>query len=117
MKIKARVDLSKRWRSILLASYLTLLGGFAMQQLSAQVQVDEPNAWRRTVRGWEYAHAIQASSSPVFVSPSSPSPSAFGTAYQLHRLLLPIAVSSFIVCFSCWLLIGIPNRGIVRRLG
>lgn len=86
-----------------------------MKQLAAQV--DKHSEWRRTVRGWEYAHAIQASSTPVFVPLSSPSPSAFGTAYQLHRMLLPIAVSSFIVTFSCWLLIGIPNRGIVRRLG
>ena len=115
MKIKARVDLSKRWRSVLLAAYMTLLVGFAMKQLAAQF--DEHNEWRRTVRGWEYAHAIQASSSPVFVPPSSPAPSVFGTAYQLHRIVLPIAVSSFIVTFSCWLLIGIPNRGIVRHLG
>ncbi len=115
MKIRARVDLSKRWRPIILAAYLILLGGFAMKQLAAQV--DEHSEWRRTVRGWEYAHAVQASSTPIFVPNGSPSPSAIGTAYQLHRMVLPIAVSSFIITFSCWLLIGIPNRAIVRHLG
>ena len=115
MKIRARVDFSKRWRSIILASYLTLLVGYAMNPLAAQME--EQCQWRRTIRGWEYAHAIQASSKPVFVPLSSDAPTATGSIHQWHRMVLPIAVSSFIATFSCWLLLGVPNRGIVRRLG
>ena len=115
MKIRARVDLSKRWRFVFLAAYLALLGSFAMEQLSAQLT--ETNQWRRTVRGWEYAHSIQANSTPTFTSSSSDEPSAISSIRQWHRIVLPIAISSFIVTFGCWLLIGIPNRGIVRRLG
>lgn len=115
MKIRARVDLSKRWQFIFLAAYLALLSGFAMEQLAAQIV--EPSQWRRTVRGWEYAHSIQASSTPSFTPTSSYEPSAISSIRQWHRIVLPIAISSFIVTFGCWLLIGIPNRGIVRRLG
>ena len=115
MRIRARVDLSKRWRFIFLAAYLGLLGSFAMEQLVAQLT--EPNQWRRTVRGWEYAHSIQADSKPTFAPTRFEEPSAISSIRQYHRIVLPIAISSFIVTFGCWLLIGIPNRGIVRRLG
>ena len=86
-----------------------------MSQLAAQVE--EHSEWRRTVRGWEYAHAIQASSTAVFIPPSSDTPLAFESIHKWHRMALPIAVSCFIVTFGCWLLIAVPNRGIVRRLG
>ena len=112
MKIKARVDVSKRWRFIFLAAYLAFLGGLSMEQLVAQV--GDQSEWRRTVRGWEYAHAIQASSAPSFV-PSHPNdPSAIRSIRQWHRIILPIAIGSFIVTFGCWLLIETPNRGMVR---
>ena len=114
MRIRARVDLSKRWRFVFLAAYLALLGSFAMEQLSAQLM--EPNQWRRTVRGWEYAHSIQADSTPIFTPTRFDEPSVISSIRQWHRIVLPIAISSFIVTFGCWLLIGIPNRGIVRRL-
>ncbi len=115
MKIRARVDVSKRWRFIFLAAYLAFLGGLSMEQLAAQV--GDQSDWRRTVRGWEFAHAIQASSAPSFLPTYSHEPSAINSIRQWHRIVLPIAVGSFIVTFGSWLLIGIPNRGIVRRLG
>ena len=115
MKIRARVEVSKRWRFIFLAVYIAFLSGLSMEQLDAQV--GDQSEWRRTVRGWEFAHAIQASTAPSFV-PSNPlEPSAISSIRQWHRIVLPIAVGSFIVTFGCWLLIGIPNRGIIRRLG
>lgn len=114
MKIRLRVDLSKRWRFIFLAAYLALLGSFAMEQLAAQLT--ETNQWRRTVQGWEFAHSIQADTKPTFAPIRSDEPSALSSIRQWHRIVLPIAICSFIVSFGCWLLIGIPNRGIVRRL-
>ena len=114
MKIKVRVDLSKRWRVFLFAAYMTLLSGLAVEQLVAQV--DDQNAWRRTVRGWEYAHAIPPSPSPNFHSTTDAGPCKISSVHQGHRIVLPIAVSSFIVTFGCWLLVGVSNRGIVKRL-
>jgi hypothetical protein len=117
MRIRARVDLSKRWHALLFSSYLALVGGVAMGQLIAQVdKAERPDEWRKTVRGWEYAHAIQSSSSPVFVTHVSVQPSALSDLHQWHRIALPIAVSSFLGTFGCWLLIGVPNRAIVKRL-
>ncbi len=115
MKIKARVDVSKRWRFIFLAAYLAFLGGLSMEQLVAQV--GDQSQWRRTFRGWEYAHAIQASSAPSFVSSNPHAPTAISSIRQWHRIILPIAIGSFIVSFGCWVLIEIPNRGMIRRLG
>ncbi len=114
MNNQARVELSKRWRVILVVAYLSLLSGLAKEQLVAQV--GEQNDWRRTARGWEYAHAIQANNSPSFQPTSIAEPSAISSVRQGHRIVLPIAVSSFILTFGCWLLLGIPNRGIVRRI-
>ncbi len=111
MIIRARVDVSKRWRLIFLTTYVVFLGGLSMEQLAGQV--GGQSEWRRTVRGWEYAHAIQASSAPSFVPANPHEPSAISSIRQWHRIVLPIAVGSFIVTFGCWLLIGIPNRGIV----
>jgi hypothetical protein len=117
MRIRARVDLSKRWHALLFSTYIALLGGIAMGQLIAQVdKADSPDEWRKTVRGWEYAHAIQSSSTPIFVSPASVQPSALSDLRQWHRIALPIALSSFLGTFGCWLLIGVPNRAIVKRL-
>ena len=113
MKIKVRVDLSKRWRVFLFAGYLSLLSGLAVEQLVAQV--GDQNEWRRTVRGWEYAHAIQANASPSFHPIPVSEPSKTSWVRQVHRIVLPIAVSSFIVTFGCWLLVEVSNRGIVRR--
>ena len=115
MKIRARVDVSKQWRFLFLAAYLAFLGGLSIEQLAAQV--GDQSEWRRTVRGWEFAHAIQASSAPSFLPSDSHEYSAISSIRQWHRIVLPIAVGSFIVTFGCWLLIGIPNRGIVRHLG
>lgn len=116
MRIKARVDLSKRWYSLLFSSYVAVLGGLAMGQLIAQVEkLDKPDDWRKTVRGWEYAHAIQSSSTPIFVAPNPTEPSALSDLRQWHRIALPIALSSFLGTFGCWLLIGVPNRAIVNR--
>jgi hypothetical protein len=117
MRIQARVDLSKKWHALLFSSYFAILGGFAMGHLIAQVEkIDKPDEWRKTVRGWEYAHAIQANSTPVFESSIRPEPSALSDLRQWHRIALPIALSTFLGTFGCWLLIGIPNRAIVRRL-
>ena len=110
MKIRARVDLSKRWRFIFLAAYVAFLAGLSMEQLAAQV--GDQSEWRRTARGWEYAHSIQSSAAPSFVPFNPHAPSAISSIHQWHRIVLPIAVGSFIVTFGCWLLIGIPNRGI-----
>jgi len=91
-----------------------MLSGLAMEQLIAQVET--PDNWRKTVRGWEYAHAIQASSRPVFVAPDPVEPSALSDLRQWHRIALPIALSSFLGTFGCWLLISVSNRAIVKRL-
>lgn len=114
MNIKARVDLSIRWRFFLVAACTSLFAGLATKQLIAQES--EQNDWRRTVRGWEYAHAIQANHSPSFQPTSISEPPAISSLHQWHRIVLPIAASSFILTFGCWLLLGIPNRGIVRRI-
>lgn len=114
MKTRVRVDISKRWQYLFLALCIAIFGGLAIEQLIAQV--DGQNAWRRTVRGWEYAHSVQASSSPTFRSTVPSEPSALSSTRQWHRIILPIAVGSFLVTFSCWLLVGVPNRGIIRRL-
>jgi len=114
MRIKVRVDLTKRWHALLFSAYVAILGGLAIEQLIAQVE--RPDDWRKTVRGWEYAHAIQANSTPVFVSPVTAEPSALSDLRQWHRIALPIAISSFLGTFGCWLLIGVPNRAIVKRL-
>ena len=114
MNIKARVELSNRWRVILVAACTSLLAGLATKQLVAQV--GEQNDWRRTARGWEYAHAIQVNHSPSFQPTSISEPPATSLLCQCHRIVLPIAASSFILTLGCWLLLGIPNRGIVRRI-
>ena len=115
MKTRVRVDISKHWQYLFMSLCVAILGGFAIEQLTAQV--DGQNAWRRTARGWEYAHSVQASSSPTFRSTVPSDPSALSSARQWHRIILPIALGSFLVTFSCWLLVGVPNRGIIRRLG
>lgn len=114
MNIKARVDLSIRWRFLLATACTSILAGLATKQLVAQEQ--EQNDWRRTAKGWEYAHAIQANHSPTFQPTSISEPPAISSVRQWHRIVLPIAASSFILTFGSWLLQGIPNRGIVRRI-
>ena len=114
MKTKVRVDLSKRWRYFFLAFCLAVLGGFVIKQLAAQM--DEQDNWRRTVRGWEFAHSVQRSSSPAFQSSIPSEPSTLSSVRHWHRIALPLAVSSFMASFGCWVLLAVPNRGIVRRL-
>ena len=114
MKTKVRVDLSKRWRPLFLALYLAILGGFVIKELSAQV--DEHDSWRRTVQGWELAHSVPRSSSPAFQSSISCRPSALSSVSYWHRIALPLAVGSFLASFGSWVLLAVPNRGIVRRL-
>ena len=114
MKTKVRVDLSKRWRYFFLALYLAVLSGIVVEQLAAQM--DGQDNWRRTVRGWEFAHSVQRSSSHAFRSSIPCAPTALSSVRQWHRIALPLAVSSFMASFGCWVLLAIPNRGIVRRL-
>ncbi len=115
MQTKVRVDLSKRSHFLFFALCLAVLCGVVMQQLAAQVE--EENAWRRTVRGWEYAHWVQNNSSPTFIPTMPGEPSALSSIRYWHRIALPVAVSSFLITFGCWVLLEIPNRGIVRRFG
>ena len=115
MKIRARVTLSGKWRSIALSIYLAILCGLMLSPLFAQF--DDQGTCRRTSRGWEYAHAVQASFDSSRITPSQNAESSLGsTMGRCHSYALPIAVSSFFVTFGCWLLIGVPNRGIIRRL-
>lgn len=117
MRISARVDFSKQWHALLFSSYIALLGGVAIGQWIAQIdRAERPDEWRKTVRGWEYAHAIQSCSTPNFVAPVSSQPSALSDLRQWHRIALPIALSSFLGTFGTWLLIGVSNSAIVKRL-
>lgn len=114
MKTKVRVDLSKRWRYFFLAFFLAFVGGFVLKQLAAQMEGQDN--WRRTVQGWEFAHSVQRSSSLAFQSSIPCEPTALSSARHWHRIALPLAVSSFMASFGCWVLLAVPNRGIVRRL-
>ncbi|MEQ1828413.1 MAG: hypothetical protein ABL921_20800 [Pirellula sp.] len=85
-------------------------------------QLVESTDWRRTAQGWEYAHAIQASASANFMDraavPHNQVDGTTGLAIvgKWNRIVLPIAVCMFFLTFCWWLLIGVQNRGIVRRL-
>ncbi len=114
-KIRTRVDLARAWRSLAVAACLAVLCGLVGKQLVAQ-QNDEWT-WRRTNRGWEYAHSI-----PMATQPSTPTATQRGRpetslAVQQYHIALPLALFSFIVSFSYWSLREVPNRGILRRLG
>jgi len=99
------------------------------------VQGESPSedGWRRTTRGWEYAHAVQIvppsmrgdeAKSTVFSKDSSSvsSRGILGSStskspwFGWHVYALPLAAGTFFVSFGWWLLVDIPNRGIVRRL-
>lgn len=94
-------------------------------------QISE-EGWRRTTRGWEYAHAVQ------IVPPSMRAKAATGQAAKgqggvknrsrelpqqsrypwarWHVYALPLAAGTFFISFGWWLLVDIPNRAIVRGL-
>jgi hypothetical protein len=96
--------------------YTAVLAVLIAAPLSAQL--DGQDGWRRTSRGWEHAHAVQQNSRTTmmpdrFDNSSASEDSAFVKA---HRIALPIAIGSFFVTFGCWLLIGVPNRAIIRRI-
>jgi hypothetical protein len=96
--------------------YTAVLFGLMIAPLSGQF--DAQDGWRRTSRGWEHAHAVQQNSKTTMVpdhfdGSSTIEESAFVKA---HRIALPIAIGSFFVSFGCWLLIGVPNRAIIRRI-
>jgi len=99
------------------------------------IQGESPSedGWRRTTRGWEYAHAVQIvppsmrgdeAKSTVFskdsLSVSSRGILGFSSSkspcFGWHVYALPLAAGTFFVSFGWWLLVDIPNRGIVRRL-
>ena len=95
----------------------------------AQGEPGSEDGWRRTTRGWEYAHAVpivpENLRSPKNTSPvSTRAPSARTPARSAKKSLwfvwqsyaLPLAAGTFFVSFSWWLLIDVPNKAIVRRL-
>jgi hypothetical protein len=111
----------------LLAGHLAL--AILIAQSFAQSEPRSEDGWRRTTRGWEYAHAVpivpESLRSPKktsVVSTQAPSvrkprgsakksPWFVGQSYAL-----PLAAGTFLVSFSWWLLIDVPNKAIVRRL-
>jgi hypothetical protein len=95
----------------------------------AQGEPGSEDGWRRTTRGWEYAHAVQIvpeslrtknSNSLVSAKSSSagtPTRSARKSPWFVWQsYALPLAAGAFFVSFSWWLLIDVPNHAIVRRL-
>ena len=115
MKTRARVDLSERWRSIAFSFYVAILLGLMLKPLVAQL--DDQGSWRRTNRGWECAHAVQKSFSTKTVPPPKENASLRTSSIgRLHVHVLPVAVACFFLTFGCWLLIGVPNHGIVKHL-
>ena len=114
-----------------LARLLALPFAFALltSHLVAQGEPGSEDGWRRTTRGWEYAHAVPIVSenlrSPKNTSPvSTQATSARTRARSAKKSLwfvwqsyaLPVAAGTFFVSFSWWLLIDVPNKAIVRRL-
>jgi hypothetical protein len=80
----------------------------------------QPDAWRRTVNGWEYAHAIQIRNNTVNVDGNSSSEHRVSlernrVISKWHRIAFPASVGVFMMTFCWWLLIGVENRGIVRQ--
>ena len=110
-----------------------LAGPLAFAILTTQsFAQDEPRSedgWRRTTRGWEYAHAVpivpENLRSPKNTSPVSTQASSVRTParsvkksvwFVWQSYALPVAAGTFLVSFSWWLLIDVPNKAIVRRL-
>ncbi len=113
MKIETRVALSKTCRVLLFATFMAITSSFDVHQLVAQASDD---GWRRTNRGWEYAHSIPFNTKSKVFMAASHIQVANNTNTQWHRVVLPVAIFSFIVSFSYWSLVEVKNRGIIRRL-
>jgi hypothetical protein len=95
----------------------------------AQSEPRSEDGWRRTTRGWEYAHAVPivpenlrspkktSIVSTHATSVSTPTRSARKSLWFVWQsYALPLAAGTFFVSFSWWLLIDVPNKAIVRRL-
>jgi len=121
MKTRDRVDLSKRHYALGFAACFIFLTTVLLPVVQSQLSGQDP--WRRTSRGWEYAHAVQSNAmdnSPPSILYSSAvgwpdSETSNERVRRWHRLVLPIAVSSFMVTFGGWLLISVPNLAILRQ--
>ena len=129
VKIKVRVDLSGARKYVGLVFYVAVLGGIFLAPLVAEtenVETENSDGLRRTSRGWEHAHAVQinpskrgSSAAKVIRTPTNGLQGRAGArnAWTVwHSYALPLAAGSFFVSFGWWLLVDIPNRGIVRRL-
>ena len=105
----------------------------AIAILCSHLQVHGESAsedgWRRTSRGWEYAHAVQIvpeslrakknNSLGLAKAPSSRTPTRSvrkSPWFVWQSYALPLATGTFFVSFGWWLLVDVPNNAIVRRL-
>jgi len=113
MKMRAQVDLKNRWQCLVVSAYMAILCGIIFSPVFAQFDID--TNWRRTNRGWEYAHAVQpANMHTGVVSARFEGSRTYRTMGKLHGIVLPIAVCSFLITFSCWSLIGVQNEAMAR---
>ena len=99
MKIKTRVDLSRSWRFLLFATYLSVLGGLIAKQIVAQEA--EEGTWRRTSRGWEYAHSVPMKASKAAAAPGLDNKRKAAKGSQLTLNFIESHCRSLFLASSC----------------